>query len=431
MNRILTILIICTSYAQLIAQDLYVPSGAELTISNGASVSVGPDLLNNGRLEIQDGGSFICQGNIMNLGFFINNGQLDMYQNWVSTGTFNTSQGEMVFSGNGEQQFASTYLPISSLVINKSGTVQFNADSIKITEGLHFENGVLTTNSSTKFIVESDAEIFHKAGSTSYFEGSIISRGTGYRVFPVGNNGYFGTFSFVEMQGLGSTTELEVSLTHTPEIGDPGDDLIGVSDNNRWKIQLNKGVIDHAIIQIDFTEEDIENFSNGNSIRRKYETPVIAVADSIQGIYHSLGIESIFDTDSITYGIITSGESLSILPGESKYFGVGLAPTIDPKGEVYFPNVFSPYASDDRNRTYKVFGELIANTPFQIKIYNRFSTLVYNADNFEEANRIGWDGNNKSGKEEETGIFYVFVKYAYEYDPEVIHEYSGTLMLKR
>ena len=188
MNRILTMLIICTSYAQLIAQDLYVPSGAELTISNGASVSVGPDLLNNGRLEIQDGGSFICQGNIMNLGFFINNGQLDMYQNWVSTGTFNTSQGEMVFSGNGEQQFASTYLPISSLVINKSGTIQFNADSIKITEELHFENGVLTTNSSTKFIVESDAEIFHEAGSTSYFEGSIISRGTGYRVFPVGNN---------------------------------------------------------------------------------------------------------------------------------------------------------------------------------------------------------------------------------------------------
>ncbi len=430
MKKTLTILtiFICSSVE---AQDLYIPSGAEFTISDGAEVAVGTDLLNNGRLEVKEGGSFICLGNITNVGFFINNGQLDMYQNWANAGTFNTSQGEMVFSGEGEQQFASSYLPISSLVIHKSGTVKFNADSIKITERLHFIDGVLTSDNSTRFIVESGAEITHELGSDSYYEGVITSRGTGYRIFPVGNNGYFGTLAFLEMQGSGSSTEIDVSLIHDPIAATPGPGLIGVSDHNRWKIQLNKGEISESVIQIDFTEEDIESFTNPNNIRHKFSTPVIAVADSIQGAYSSLGIESLYDTDSVSFGIITSGESASFVRGASRYFGIALAPTIDPKGEIFFPNVFAPAASDERNQTYKVFGELIANSPFQIKIYNRFSTLVYQADTFEEANQIGWNGVNEAGKEEETGLFYVFVQYAYAYEPGKINEYSGTIMLKR
>ena len=77
MKKTLTILtiFICSSVE---AQDLYIPSGAEFTISDGAEVAVGTDLLNNGRLEVKEGGSFICLGNITNVGFFINNGQLDM-----------------------------------------------------------------------------------------------------------------------------------------------------------------------------------------------------------------------------------------------------------------------------------------------------------------------------------------------------------------
>ncbi len=413
------------------AQDLFVQSDAELTIGSGAYLTSGTDVVNEGRIDIRGNAGMLGLGNMMNYGFFINNGYLELFRNWVNTGTFNTSQGELIFSGGADQEFAHTYLPTSRLTVNKTGRIRMSADSIKITDELSFTEGVLSITESSKLIVESGASIRHQAGSESYFDGSIISRGTGYRIFPVGDSGYYGTFEFLEMTGTGRSTEIEVSMAHEPGVGKPGEDLVGVSDNNRWKIQVNNGSIDHAIIQIDFTEENLEEFANENPIRRKHDSPVLAVADSINGFYHSLGIESIFDTDSITFGIISSSESTSVLPGQSKYFGVGLAPTIDPKGEIYFPNVFSPAASDDRNTTYKVFGELISNTPFQIKIYNRFSTLVYDSNTFEEANTVGWNGVNKTGKEEETGVFYVFVKYAYTYEPEIIHEYSGSILLQR
>lgn len=414
------------------AQDMYLQSNAEMIIAPNAVVTSGTNLYNEGRVDVNSEGNFVALGNITNLGFFINNGSLELFKNWVNAGTFNTTEGELIFSGSEFQQFANTYLPISKLTISKLGNVQLSADSIKITDELNFEEGVLSVSDGSRLIVESSAEINHASGSESYFDGAIVSRGTGYRIFPVGDGGYYGTFSFLEMQGTGRSTELEVSMIHEPATGAPGEDLVGVSDQNRWKVQLNQGAVDHAIMQIDFTEEDLEQFNNENNIRRKYDSPVIAVADSIQGVYHSLGIESIFDTDSITFGIISSSESIAMQEsGQSKYFGVGLAPTIDPKGEIYFPNVFAPGASDERNQSYRVFGELIANSPFQIKIYNRFSILVYEADTFEEANQIGWNGINKAGKEEETGVFYVFVQYAYQYEPEIIREYSGSILLKR
>lgn len=430
MKRLQTIALML-GFLSSYGQDLFIPQQAELTISSNAIISTGTNLINNGRVEIATGSSYMSMGNITNTGFLINNGQLELYQNWVNVGTFNTSMGEMIFAGSSDQKFASTYLPIATLTISKMGKLEFEADSIKITDELKFVEGVLNPGENTRFIVDSDADIIHEAGSQSYFEGTMISRGTGYRIFPVGDGGYFGTLSFLEMQGTGNSNELEIALEHLPIAAMPGEDLIGISDQNRWKIKQTKGDINHAVLQIDFEEENLESFTNQNTIRRKYDSPVIAISDSIVGPYHSLGVESLIATDSVTYGTIIGAESVALKKDETRYFGVALAPTVDPKGEIFFPNVFAPSASDIRNQSYKVFGELIAEKPFQIRIYNRFSTLVYQADSFEEANKEGWNGLNESGKEEESGVFFVFVQYAYQYEPERIHEYSGSLLLKR
>lgn len=413
------------------AQEFYLSGNAEITLTDGAELVLGTDLANDGRLDIQTGATLVSRGSIENSGFLINSGEISLYQNWTNTGTFNTSAGSLNFVGAADQLFTTTYLPVSGLVINKTGQLKMAADSIKISESLLFANGVLQLESGTKLIVENSADVEQTSGSASYLDGTLISRGSGYRLFPVGQGGYYGTLSFLEMQSTGKSTEVEVSLLHAPDAGTPGDDLIGVSDENRWKVQVNKGYIEDVLIEIDFEAENIDSFTKTNNIRRKYETPVLALASELTGPYSSLGVESLYDTDSATFGIIASQDYFEAKAGESRYLAVALAPTKDPKGEVYFPNVFSPKASDPDNQAYKVFGELIANTPFQIKIYNRFNTLVYQANSFDEANLVGWNGTNSTGKEEETGIYYVFVKYAFEYDPTTIHSYSGSLFLKR
>ncbi len=448
-NRLFILLLLYAFYGK--SQDLYVPASGILTISKGAILTTGGGLENDGdielngelitygdfnnnkRLDITPESQMISLGNVNNLGLLFNNGTISLYRDWSSTGTYNTETGDMVFLGGEDQTIFNRYLPIRNLTVNKIGQVTLRGDSIKVTETLNFEDGVLTVDPGTQFIVASQAEINQVMGSESYFDGEILSRGSGYRLFPVGDGGYYGTLSFLNTSGAGTNTEVGVSLIHrNSEPPRPAADVIGVSSENIWKVELRKGQLDAAHLRIDFIAEDLENFVIENDIRRTFESPVIAQSDSgAAGPYHTLGIESLIDTDSISYGSIISRDSAKFTNLGSKYFAVAIAPQIDPKGQIYFPNVFAPEASDPLNQSYRVFGEHIANEPFQIKIYNRFSKLVYMSDNFEESTQIGWNGRNLQGKEEPTGIFYVFVTYAFDYNLEELKSFSSSILLQR
>ncbi len=466
-SKLLILLFLCAFYGK--AQELYVQLSGVITVSDGAILTTGGGLVNDGdvevngelstgggldnqgnievngelitnrelnndgRLDIMTESQMISLGNVNNLGFLVNNGIISLYSDWTNTGTYNTEVGEMVFLGGNDQIIFNSYLPIRNLTVNKIGQVLLRGDSIKVSEELNFEDGVLTVDENTQFIVSSQAEINQVVGSESYFDGEIISRGSGYRLFPVGDGGFYGNFAFLSTSGAGQNTEVGVSMIHqNTEPPRPADDVVGVSSENVWKVDLRKGQLDAAQLQIDFIAEDLENFTLENEIRRTFDSPVIAQSDSgATGPFYTLGIESLIDTDSITFGTIISGDSAQFTNLGSKYFAIALAPQIDPAGQIYFPNVFAPQASDPDNQTYKVFGEHIANEPFQIKIYNRFSKLVYSSNTFEESNQIGWNGVNSEGRDEPTGIFYVFVTYAYEYDVETLIEYSSSILLQR
>ena len=427
----LTYLLLFSTF-QLGAQSLYVPKDANIIITKGASITTGGALENNGKFEILDGGELIAIGAINNLGFFINNGLMTLLGNWSNNGTFTTNLGEMAFLGGENQMISNRYLNLKNLTINKTGTVTLEGDSIVVTEKLSFENGILTKGPNTKVIVSASAKVDYLLGSMSYFEGEIISRGTRDRRIPVGNEGFYGTIGLINMRGT-ANSEFAFSMIHkNPEAPIPEPDLVGVSDENVWKVDFRKGFIDSLQVEIDFISEDLENFTNENIIRRKFDSPVIAVADSTPaGPFRSIGIAELLNTDSITYGTAISQPYDQFQNYGSKYFAVGLAPRIDPEGQIYFPNVFAPAASDSRNKSYRVFGEHIANEPFKLEIYNKFSKLVYEAKTFEEASTKGWDGRNKQGNEEYTGIFYMKVNYAYKYSPSETKQFSGPIFLKR
>lgn len=414
------------------SQNLYVPTNAEITITNGTVVTTGGELENEGRFRIVEGSELVALGNINNLGFFINDGKMLLFRDWNNTGTYNGSLGEMVFLGGEDQRIINSYLNIKNLTVNKTGTVTLEGDSILITNTLNFESGILTKSANAKVIVASSARVDYTIGSMSYFEGEIIARGTRDRRFPVGNNGFFGTIGLINLRGT-AATEFGLSMIHqNSEAPVPGLDLIGVSDENVWKVDFIEGFVDSLQVEINFISEDLENFTNKNITRRRFDSPVIAVADSTPiGPYRSIGIAELIDTDSITFGRALSLPFDQFNDYGAKYFAVGLAPRIDPDGQIYFPNVFAPAASDARNKNYRIFGELIANEPFKLEIYNKFSQLVYEAKTFEEASTMGWDGSNKHGNKEYTGVFYVNARYAFKNSPDKVKKYSGSIFLKR
>ena len=159
--------------------------------------------------------------------------------------------------------------------------------------------------------------------------------------------------------------------------------------------------------KIDFSGEDLSNFAIANRIRHRVNSPVITVSDSPGGVFRTLGVSELLNSDSLTTGSITTETDFGPQEQETAYFAIGVAPRIDPRGLVYIPEIFSPAASDPDNRTFRIFGERILRENFSLQIYNRFGSLVYSTESFDEANLTGWDGiNQRTGNEEPSGLYF-------------------------
>lgn len=97
--------------------------------------------------------------------------------------------------------------------------------------------------------------------------------------------------------------------------------------------------------------------------------------------------------------------------------------------ELFVPNVFAPASTDAENQALKVFGKNISNTDFIFKIYSRWGELIFESNNFEEANSKGWNGTNSVGQSLDVGI-YTYVLSG-EFRDGKIFEKKGHVTLLR
>ena len=404
--RLSLILIISTLLVK--GQQLYLQPDAIITISPGANLEVGGDLENEGTI--------------------INTGAISLYGDWTINNIFNGIQGDLFFLGGQNQMVMPPELLVNSMVLNQGGEVSFAGNEFIVTNDITFLNGVMKTEGDTRFILESNVRVVG-GSNASYFQGKLSYQGSGIRKFPMGYEGVYAPITMLDV--FGSNPEITVSF-QTPNQGipEPDPDLIGVSSNGIWEVELTQGAINGTPVQIDFQEEDLESFGVRNNIRHRVNSPVIAVSDSPSGEYTSLGVESLFDSDSLTRGSITSELDYAPELNEVSYFAIGLAPRIDPNGLVYIPQIFSPAATDPNNQTFRIFGERILPDNFRLEIFNRFGAVVYSTLSFEEANQIGWNGvNQRTGNEEPSGIYYYQVTLTRINGQ--IENYNGPFYLQR
>jgi gliding motility-associated-like protein len=73
------------------------------------------------------------------------------------------------------------------------------------------------------------------------------------------------------------------------------------------------------------------------------------------------------------------------------------------KDELFVPNVFSPKAENEENRTFKAYSNRVLR--FEMSIYNRWGEKVFDTDDI----RIGWDGNYK-GEPSPAGVYTYTLK---------------------
>jgi len=391
------------------AQQLYVASDAILYVSPGANVGVTGDLENDGTI--------------------LNTGTISLFGNWAINNIFNGNEGNLSFLGGQTQTISiPTPLLINSLLLNQSGDVSYTGNELRVTDNITFTSGVMKTGDSTRFVLGSNVRVI--GGSvTSYFQGKLTFEGSGIRRFPLGYDGIYAPITMLEV--FGASPELTVAFqSPNDEQPIPDDELLGVSSNGLWEVALSSGNMNGTQVQIDFSGEGLETFGVTNNIRHRVNSPVIAVSDAPGGVYTSLGVESLLDSDSLTRGSIVSEIDFVSDELETSYLAIGLAPRIDPAGLVYIPEIFSPAATDPDNQTFRVFGEKILQENFKMEIYNKFGSLVYATNSFDEANQVGWDGTNqRTGNQEPSGLYYyqvILTRISGE-----IEERSGPFYLQR
>ena len=402
-NIILTLLSFSTQ-----AQQLYTSGDAIFYIGPGARVEVTGDLENEGTI--------------------LNVGTLALFGNWSVNNIFNGNEGILELLGGQDQIISTESLEVNTLEMNQSGEVSFLGNEYIVTDEITFSNGVMVTGEDTRFILESDARII--GGSvTSYFQGKLTYRGSGIRKFPMGYQGIYAPITMLDV--FGTDPELTVSFqTPNDEIPIPDDAMLGISSSGIWEVELTGGTTDPTPVEISFSGEDLENFEIQNRIRHRVNSPVIAVSDSPEGPFTSLGVESLEDSDSVSFGTIRTEIDLVPTDTATAYLAIGLAPRIDPNGLVYIPEIFSPAATDPDNQTFRIFGEKILDENFRLQIYNRFGSLVYSTQSFLEANQIGWDGTNQNtGRDEPSGLYYYQVILKRENG--LVEERKGPFYLQR
>ena len=388
MRRILYIFFFIPS--MLMAQ-LYIPSDGLVHISEGANLEVGGNLENNGAVQ--------------------NLGTLTLYGDWTTNNNFNGLQGSLQFLG-GSDQWVGTELAVSELVVNQGGEVNLSGPDYLILDRIDFQLGNIKPGEDTRFVLGPNVRV--SGGSNmSYFDGTLISQGSGIKTFPIGSEGVHAPVTLLNVFGL--NTEIAANFQKGNSVDPvPGDSLLGVSHRGLWELEVINGNTDPTKVELGFNDEDLSDFRIRNNIRHKVNSPVITYALDPSGVFEPLGVESLLNSDSLTFGTILSEDEITLGENQKVYLAIGLAPRIPNEGLFFIPEAFSPQASDFRNNRFKVFGQNISEEGFNLLVYNRYGSLVYSSDSFIEANQVGWNGENqRTGVEEPAGVFYYTIKFQF------------------
>lgn len=75
---------------------------------------------------------------------------------------------------------------------------------------------------------------------------------------------------------------------------------------------------------------------------------------------------------------------------------------------IYIPNVFSPNAASQENRVMKIYGTNISSQGFEIVIFNRWGTKVFETTDLTQMKTIGWEGT-LSGAELPSGVYTYYI----------------------
>jgi hypothetical protein len=381
--RFLFFISILFAGAQCLAQPFTLQPNASLFVEGNASIYFSNEAA--------------FQGKLQNQGTFLFNKDVDFGEN--------TSAGSLEFVGTADQALTGNEVAAANFSLNKQASLFLLAGALEISGTLDMTKGYLFPQS-TKVHVASGR--IAGGSADSYIEGKISQTSAGNVLYyPMGLNGYFNSVSLLQTS-QGDKIAVEITFPDASLLV-PGDSLIGLADEVQWIVTKESEENLATTVEVNFDGFELNSLVNPQTIRAHRYGPVIAHLDAEEGKYLQLGIGSLTDTDSLTYGMLTSAKTL-VLRNEPKYVSLGRMPLSS--GPAFFvPNIFAPRAVLEENRLFRPFLAGIPVEKFTMAIWDGYNVEMYNVNQTEaELDELGWDGTTNGGAAASEGVYYYSVQ---------------------
>ncbi len=387
----------------------------------GALVAQNITFGNQTTLYLGDGAKFFFGGNTTLNGTVNNTGTIVSYGNLDFV--LNQDVGNIKFNGLDDQELRGTTLDVGDFIVDKQGTLTLLTEQVIVSGALETINGVVDAEEEEDLLVSGS---FPGTG-TGYVEGTVLGISKGEPVtFPMGVNG---SPNYVTISNLpeGTLVSMECRIPDQTQLL-PDDEMVGISDEVEWILKVN-GEATTAQVSVNFSGVDLNNFSNGESIRANLYSPAIAVYSEEDTLYHALsGTQNTVDPFSST-GIITSDESI-LITSEGRRLAVALIPLVDVP-RLYIPKAFAPNAMLEENRIFRPYFTGSAITSVSIAIYDSFNKQIFTVGENGtdlDLSLYSWDGTLNSGLDAPEGVYYYNIRIVADSE-----EYSqvGTVLLAK
>ncbi len=381
------------------------------------------NLGSNASLFVGGDASFFFGGNTTINGKLNNQGQLTSFSdiNFVS----NTDIGSVKFNGTSDQQLSGEGLFFFDFIVDKDGQLTLSPRKMTINGTLNMAKGVIKTDPTQELVLKGSST----AGGGGYIEGRAFgSFSNGEMIFPTGINGFTNYISF---SGFDPNITFEVLIVEPdPATLTPDEDIVGIANQVEWQV-TSPGVPTNALVSVDFSGIDLENFQNGAPIRsEKYEAALVMYGPT-DTLYRS--IPGVFvggsDPQSQSFGRFESTEAID-LGAEVTRLSIALIPIII-RPHFFVPNSFAPYGAQEENTIFRPFYSGDKVTRLYMRVFDSFNKEVYlfdQSDNNIDLTQLGWDGTLPLGAEAPNGVYYYTIRLEGEIES---HNKSGAVLLVR
>lgn len=378
--------------ASLIAMAAPVLSQTPTLFNGKAVITVAPNT------------SLSVRGDIENQGMILNNGHLKVSGQWVNAGTYEAGEGEVTF--NSSSSTVPQIIHHNGQTFNRvtiaGGTKKIISSDIVIAKQITFRQGIIESSGNARILFDPGVQIIG-ASDASHVHGAVYHKGSGSKVFPIGN-------------GL---VYLPVKL---PDVSDPSS-LIGVRafefnnvtlnihasleaiDSRRyWHIDMASGIIAPSAIVLPLRDalwiKDPANV-------------VVAQSGGPSEDFTSIG-GSLLEGDT-NYGAIKSQFKVT-MPF------VALA-TSAPEAPLIVYNAVSP--NGDGLNDYLRIENIEMHPENKLILMNRWGDTIFEIENYDNKVRVFEGKSNRGEKELASGTYF------YSLETSTGIKMNGFLVLKK